>query len=199
MKKLINVRGCNGAGKTTVLRCLARDPGCVVDHVTVNHVLRGEECTHAPIPVTFTPDGIALLGDYTRNAKGTTAGCDKIKTQGAIKNALHQLALDPRAEVILFEGVVVATIFKPWWDFSDDWDGGMTWAFLDTPLEVCLARIQERNGGKPIKEDQVADKHRTIARVREKALVVGEVVADLHWQTALRDLKDLIARERSAP
>ena len=38
----------------------------------------------------------------------------------------------------------------------------------------------------------MADKHRTLARVREKALADGETVRDIHWETALKDIKAVI-------
>lgn len=182
--KYINVRGCNGSGKTTLLRSLARDPLCRVINVIVPD--------HKPIPVTYTPDGIAIIGDYTPAAAGaTTAGLDRIKTQAAAKAVVELVGRDPDVKAVLFEGVVVSTIYGPWREWSRA-NGGMIWAFLDTPLEVCLKRIQERNGGKPIKEEQVAAKHRIIARVREKALADGETVRDIHWETALKDLKAIL-------
>ncbi len=181
--KYINVRGCNGSGKTTLLRCLARDPLCRVVNVTVPD--------YKPIPVTYTPDGIALIGDYTPAARVAIVGLDRIKTQAAAKAVAELVGRDPDVKAVLFEGVVVSTIYGPWVDWSKA-NGGMIWAFLDTPLEVCLKRIQERNGGKPIKEEQVAAKHRAIARVREKALADGEQVRDINWKTALEDLKVIL-------
>ena len=183
--KFINVRGCNGSGKTTLLRSLARDPRCVVVEASVPD--------HKPIPITYTPEGLAIIGDYTPAAAGaTTAGLDRIKTQAAAKAVAEFAGANTEVKAVLFEGVVVSTIYGPWQEWSKA-NGGMVWAFLDTPLEVCLKRIQERNGGKPIKEDQVADKHRTIARVRDKALEAGEAVRDIHWETALKDIKAVIA------
>lgn len=183
--KFINVRGCNGSGKTTLLRSLARDPRCVVVEASVPD--------HKPIPITYTPEGLAIIGDYTPAAAGaTTAGLDRIKTQAAAKAVAEFAGANTEVKAVLFEGVVVSTIYGPWQEWSKA-NGGMVWAFLDTPLEVCLKRIQERNGGKPIKEDQVADKHRTIARVREKALEAGEAVRDIHWETTLKDIKAVIA------
>lgn len=175
--KYINVRGCNGSGKTTLLRSLATDPLCRVSNVPVGDL-------HKPIPVTYCPGGIAIIGDYTPAAAGsTTAGLDRIKTQAAAKAVIESVGKDPEVEAVLFEGVVVSTIYGPWQEWSKA-NGGMIWAFLDTPLPTCLERIQARNGGKPIKEDQVADKHRTIARVRDKALADKETVLDLPWQDA---------------
>lgn len=195
--KFVNVRGCNGSGKTTLLRMLARDPLCRVETLRVRHMVKDKtsgnkiRAYHPPIPVTYAPGGIAILGDYTPNAKGTTAGCDRIKTQEAAKNALELIAREGEAKVVLFEGVVISTIYQPWKEWSDR-NGGMVWAFLDTPLEVCLRRIQDRNGGLPIKEDLVEGKHRTVARVLEKAYADGETISLIRWDHARRDIVDLV-------
>ena len=197
--KFINVRGCNGSGKTTLLRMLARDPLCRVENVHVTHEYKDPKTKekvrgyHAPIPVTYAPGGVAMLGDYTPGATGTTAGCDRIKTQEAAKNALEYIAQDPEVRVILFEGVVVSTIFGPWKEWAEA-NGGMLWAFLDTPLEVCLDRIQKRNGGKPIKEELVGSKWRTINAVRKKAEKAGLPVEVIRWEAALLDGKALVRK-----
>lgn len=215
---LINVRGCNGSGKTTLLRCLARSPECRLVDVyqplyRVEDIKKGAlperlgKPKGRPIQVTITPDGLAMLGDYTVAASSsTTAGCDRISRQADIKAALLAARELEGVDVVLFEGVVVSTIFGPWWKFSnevgttsnrDTFGWGFVWAFLDTPLNVCLARVQIRNGGKPIQEDLVSDKHRGIARVRDKAKEAGdEWVSDIHWITALKDIKALIASVR---
>jgi predicted ABC-type ATPase len=180
--RFINVRGCNGSGKTTLLRQLGKE---------ATHVTQVTVPDHRPIPITIGP-GWAIVGDYTEAAAGcTTAGLDRIKTQAAAKAAAEEAAKLPGVNTVLFEGVVVSTIYGPWKEWSDR-NGGMIWAFLDTPLEVCLQRIQARNGGKPIKEDQVADKHRTISRVRDKALADHQAVLSLPYLAALEALKSYV-------
>jgi hypothetical protein len=199
--KIINVRGCNGSGKTTLLRSLVKRY-----NANSNVIVRscpefrevdrdGEIAVHKSIPFTFVGQ-LAILGDYMPRSPGegpepTTAGCDRVKTQAATKNALEWAMREPLVECVLFEGVVVSTIYGPWRDWAEPF-GGMTWAFLDTPLDVCLNRIQARNGGKPIKEDQVADKHATIERVALKAQADGSRVVTLRWESALSDLIRLI-------
>lgn len=196
--KFINVRGCNGSGKTTLLRKLAENPQCDVFKVEVPHHVKNKHgpgkirTFHPPIPVTYCPNGIVLLGDYTQAAAGVaTAGCDRIKTQEATKNALEVIADDPNVKFILFEGIVVSTIYGPWKEWAED-NGGMAWAFLDTPLDVCLDRVMARNGGKPVKEEQIAAKHATIARVREKAFADHQTVLDLDHTKPLADLLDYV-------
>lgn len=182
----INVRGCNGSGKTTLLRSLAK----AVQPLSLGVVKPPD---HRPIPVTYGQGGIAILGDYTPGATGTTAGCDRIKTQDATKRALEIIGRDPEVKVVLFEGVVVSTIFGPWKDWAEcSAPGPLWWAFLDTPVSLCLRRIQQRNGGKPIKEELVVDKHLTIDRVREKADMAGLNVVVIDHTRALSELRRLI-------
>jgi len=175
--RLINVRGCNGSGKTHLLRSLV---GRVPPHVEQYAVK-----DHKPIPVTYVEldlgEGLlAIVGDYS---KPGCAGLDRVRTQAAAKEVIEVAAIVKDVRAVLFEGVLVATIFDPWLQWSRKM-GGMTWAFLDTPIDVCLARIQARNGGTPIKEEQVRAKHRTIANVRRKAQLAGERVLDLPWELA---------------
>lgn len=162
-----------------MIRQYAATRSPVVTHVEVPN--------HKPIPVTHLSNRVAILGDYSPEATGTTAGCDRIKTQQAAKDAL--LSID--ADVVLFEGIIVSTIFQPWSDWSHE-NNGMVWAFLDTPLNVCLDRIQSRNGGKPINEKLVEDKWRGINRVKDKATEAGERVESLDYSIALEELTEIV-------
>lgn len=180
-KRFINVRGCNGSGKTTLLRMLAAQQPCEVRSVDVPD--------HKPIPYTLLANNVAILGDYsTATQNCTTAGCDRIKTQKAVKDALSAIP----ADIVVFEGVIVSTIFQPWLDWSYSHGNGLVWAFLDTPLKVCLERIQARNGGKEINETLVADKHAGIQRVKDKALEAGEIVTELNHLDPLTKLQGII-------
>lgn len=188
MTKYINVRGCNGSGKTTVLRNYAQsiDPTTGGEIKTINV----EDVGHKPIPFTFLSNGVAILGDYTlASHKNTTSGCDRVKTQLAVKTALERVPKEVKA--VLFEGVIVSTIFQPWSDWSKA-NGGMIWAFLDTPLDLCLQRIQERNGGKEINAALVGDKHKGIERLHQKAKDADEVTFTLDHTQSLADLAEII-------
>lgn len=177
LARMYNIRGCNGSGKTTLVRSL-------FDHVRTEVRSFGVE-DHKPIPVTFgfgTVLKFAAIGDYLQSG---CAGLDRVRTQAAAKGVILKVreSCGENLDFILFEGVLVSTIFEPWLKFSRD-NGGVTWAFLDTPLKTCLDRIQARNGGVPIKEDQVGDKHSTIRRIQDKARQAGERVLVLPYANA---------------
>lgn len=180
MSKIINIRGCNGSGKTTLVRGL-------LDYVN-------EAVFVAGIPaykVQFRQpaDTMAILGSY----ENTCGGMDTVKTQLAARTAVEEAAAAYHATV--FEGILISTIYGPWAEVAQrlmDTGHEYVWAFLDTPLDVCLERIYARNGGKPINEQLVRDKHRTIERVMNKADAAGMTVAVLPWQDAANKLQDLL-------
>lgn len=186
MTRFINVRGTNGSGKTTLLRNLARDYGVVqVKHVTAQRQPKG-------VPITVLNRGCALVGDYSANAKGTTAGLDRIKTQAGAKEAIVNAAWLDNVSIVLFEGILVSTIYTPWRDWSRS-KGGMIWAYIDTPIDVCIKRVQERNGGKTVKTELIHKKDRMITRTRERADADGERTETLDYREPLNDLRSLIS------
>lgn len=197
MKAFVNVRGCNGSGKTTLLRSLVkRSAQHTVVTVEIPERFGVVPLKMLKIPITYGQcDGnnFAVLGDYSPTATGTTAGCDRIKTQEATKAALEFAAQNTALDFVLFEGVVVSTIFGPWAEWAARQEPyPMWWAFLDTPAPLCLERIQQRNGGQPIKEQLVLDKHETIERVRSKASGAGLPVFDLGHEAPLTGLRNLL-------
>ncbi len=161
---IINLRGTNGSGKSTVARGL----------------LEGLETREVELAPYLTPGGVPrvvaglyapardliVVGPY-RTACG---GCDAIKTQDLVKESVRRAAA--LACHVFFEGVIISTLYSGYRALSDELRAAghhYTWAYLDTPLEVCLARIQARNGGKPIKENLVSDKMRSIQATFDKA------------------------------
>jgi cytidylate kinase len=162
---IVNLRGCNGSGKSTIARAL----------------FQGEDYHEVDLAPYHTPNGaprnvrgywvpsrsLIVVGPYTTDC----GGCDAVKTQDLVCESIRMAAV--RARNVFFEGVIVSTIYHRYHALSQEL-GGMVWAYLDTPLEVCLARIQVRNGGKEIKEHRVAEKVSSIIRTRERAEVAGE-------------------------
>jgi hypothetical protein len=190
--RYLNVRGINGSGKTTLLRNLATS----TDGVRVVETITPEGKSR-PIPGTILPSGVALLGDYTTPV---VRGADWIARQGDIKNALVALGTRPDVEVTVFESVIVSTIFEPWliWERHN---GGMVWAFLNTPVRVCRERVSARNGGAAINEELFVEKVHKMQRIRRKARDAyydkpGRVV-DLRYDHADEDLALVLAAMRA--
>lgn len=173
---IVNIRGTNGSGKTTLMRQMMETYGY--------QPVLGEKGKHKGYDLNGI--GTYVVGSYTANC----GGCDTIKTQDESKARIREYA--SKNYNVLFEGVLISTIFGPWLEFSRA-NGGMVWAFLDTPLQLCLERIQRRNGGKPVKEDQVRSKWEGMLRIQEKARAAGEQVVVLNYTNAFNDLMAVMA------
>lgn len=192
---ILNLRGTNGSGKSTVALALLNE-------------YRADKPS-LPLAMYTTPKGaeryvegyhikkldLIIVGAY----KTACGGCDGIKTQDLICSAVRAAFSD--ANNVFFEGVIVSTLFSRYHALARELgskspQGRFCWAYLDTPLETCLTRIQARNGGKEIKENLVASKVRAIASTRAKAEAAGEWVETIDHQDAIRAVKRLLKKGR---
>ena len=153
---LVNIRGCNGSGKSTVpLKMLEQDKYSF--EVVWN--VEGKERVMATV---FPQFNFLALGHYHSKC----GGMDSIRTTDEIR-----LAVDTLWNLnfnILMEGVLASTVRQTYIDLFSRLNKEkpikrhiIIYNILP-PLETCLKRIQERNGGKPIKEELVASKWKTV-------------------------------------
>lgn len=164
MTTIINIRGTNGSGKSTLALSML-DPGKERYEVE----LGGAMC--------LTDLTTALIGPYP---PGKTGGCDRISKFETMRTAIRVAALN--YPFVVFEGITVSTTFGSWAEFC--LTDPFIWAYIDTPLDTCLARVRHRNGGAEFKEEMVVDKFRAIAATRTKALAAGYRVVDLDYRDA---------------
>lgn len=155
---IVNIRGCNGAGKSTIpMAMMELDPDYEVIKLGVSKT--GKPC--APAVTVFPKLKWVALGTYFNK----TGGMDTYGTNDHTKQALAYVLKHYPDYDIVMEGVIASTIKSTYAELFRDLQAQghqvLIMAFLP-PLEVCLERIQERNGGKPIKEDLVASKWRSV-------------------------------------
>ena len=161
-KLLVNIRGCNGAGKSTIPMSMMDDPGMFVEELTYSDGKRMAALT------VFPSYGWVALGTYFNK----TGGLDGVRDMECTKAALYAaIGLYPEYDIIM-EGILCSTVFSSYSDMYHEVENltGRQAIIISLlpPLEVCLERIQKRNGGKPIKEDLVAGKRISVARSHEK-------------------------------
>lgn len=155
---IINIRGCNGAGKSTVpMSMMEADPDFEVVKLGVGK--NGKPC--GPCLTVFHKLKWVALGTYFNK----TGGMDTYGTNAETKSALfHALTNYPDYDIVM-EGVIASTIKSTYAELFKELESYghqvLIMAFVP-PLEVCLERIQQRNGGKPIKEDLVESKWHTV-------------------------------------
>lgn len=155
---IVNIRGCNGAGKSTVpMLMMESDPEFEVIKLGVGK--NGKPC--APAITVFHKLKWVALGTYFNK----TGGMDTYGTNAETRQALdYVLENYPEYDVIM-EGVIASTIKSTYAELFKGLEKRghqvLIMAFLP-PLKVCLERIQQRNGGKPIKEDLVESKWHSV-------------------------------------
>lgn len=155
---IVNIRGCNGSGKSTIpMSMMELDPEFEVVRLGVSKT--GKPCS--PALTIFHKLGWIALGTYFNK----TGGMDTYKNNADTLMALmYALKNYPEYDIVM-EGVIASTIKSTYAELfrelEEDGHQVLVMAFLP-PVEVCLERIQKRNGGKPIKEELVAGKWRSV-------------------------------------
>lgn len=156
---LVNIRGCNGAGKSTIPMSMMDDPQMYV------HEIIGSDGKRVSAITVFPTYGWVALGTYFNK----TGGMDTLRNNETTRMTLYA-ALDGFPEYnVLMEGIMASTIrstyinlFHEVEEYYDDLK--VLIISLLPPVEVAISRVYSRNGGKPINEEAVRGKWETVAR-----------------------------------
>lgn len=158
-RMLVNLRGCNGAGKSTIPMSMMDDPEMYV------HDIMGSDGKRISAITVFPSYGWVALGTYFNK----TGGMDTLKNTAVTKMTLYA-ALDGFPEYnVLMEGILASTVRSTYIDLFHEVEEHygkqlkVLIVSLLPPVEVAISRVYSRNGGKPIKEDAVRDKWRIVA------------------------------------
>ena len=178
---VVNLRGANGSGKSFLAKQWKGRIGAEPYPRRAN--LFGSSTVVNVAEYYELNDGGRLIGNYSRDC----GGADKIRSQDEVAERVRA-GIVSRAKYVLFEGVIVSTVYEYWHNFSQS-IGGMLWVYLDTPLEVCLKRVSERNKNKKFDESLVRAKIRQVASTRRRAEEVGERTFLLHWENAEQEFE----------
>lgn len=122
----------------------------------------------APKFTIFPTYGWIALGTYFNK----TGGLDTISTNAMTKELLEYVLVNYPDYDVLMEGVIASTIRSTYINLFREYQEKMNAGYISKrkiiimsfvpPLDFCLRNIQLRNGGKPIKEDQVESKMSTV-------------------------------------
>lgn len=167
LRLLVNIRGCNGAGKSTIPMAMLGDKKLRVIGLG-KHGVTGAPV--APFLTVFPSFEWVALGTYYNK----TGGLDTYKNNDMTRQALEYAWTHFPEYDILMEGVIASTIKSTYADLFHKYEdrvkaGEITprkiliMNFLP-PVETCIQRVYERNGGKPIQEDQIIGKWNTVDR-----------------------------------
>src|SRR5262249_12218898 len=161
---LINLRGPSGSGKSTaVLGVLA-------------------QCPHKPIygALGRLPEAYALcarqafvIGPYTTEC----GGCDRVLPFALVPQLIQKYAQQGH---VVFEGLLISTCYGVIGRLLEEHDSRLL--FLDTPLDVCIARVEARRRAagnfRPFNPKLLIEKYNTIIRLRDKFWMRSMWVSD---------------------
>lgn len=179
MNVIVNLRGTSGAGKSTVAHTLLKKyPHEVVESAKRP---RGDRPLVYRINVQGTAP-IFLFGAYHTQC----GGCDGIMDYGnVLPPLLRRYASQGH---ILFEGLLISggvgRVGQAMQELDRSGRSRAIWALLDTPLELCLERIEARRRArgvdKPLNPANTAQKHRAAQLTHAKLYQEG-------WDSRLID------------
>lgn len=152
----INIRGTHGSGKSVV-------PNLVVKRDPDIRMIKNKKGSNKPIMVSPRYK-LIILGKYTGEGGG---GIDNIKPAALYTDMLldacklaHKYGYD-----ILFEGQILAGVYplsSKMFSIAKEQCITPVILYLDVPHDQCVTNILKRNGGKPIHEEYVEQKHRAV-------------------------------------
>jgi len=173
--KIIKLHGCSGAGKTTVARSLISDSSPV-------HVITPDGAKNPEAYVCHVDDWggatVAVLGSYQNN-------CGGMDTVSSAAKAIEMVAHYSRLSHVFHEGLLQSTYYGEMGKDSERYGDDYIYAFLDTPLLICLERVTRRRDVQGSKNkfnpQNTVDKFNAIERLKIKCTKAGRRVVTIHY------------------
>ena len=198
----INIRGTSGSGKSYLVHKLLK----AYDHKRIVWKV-GKKLR---IVAYRIPEfNLYIIGPYNM----PSGGCDRVqnlqKSMQAVSKSLDEVprAQDLTVKIIeryakrgnvLYEGLLVSGIWGRYKELSDRL-GNAIWLFLDTPLLVCLERINRRRRLKgntdPVNPNATDTKYKYCIRQPGMCKVAGIKYEMLNYKKAYEQLLSIIKRE----
>lgn len=173
MRAIVNIRGCNGSGKSTIpLQMMENDPEFWVWPIT------GSDGKRIASFTIFPNLGWIALGTYFNK----TGGLDTISGPEITRMCMFA-ALDAFPEYnVLMEGIIASTTFSSYSAMLKEAqqrygkDLKVLVMSLMPPVETAISRVYQRNNGKPVKEELIRAKWGMVYRSHKKFKDAGFTV-----------------------
>lgn len=159
---LINVRGTNGSGKSTIVRGL-------LAKARVRRPIYGVLGIRQPEAYRLmfgdADEPLTVIGPYDRE----TGGCDSVQPYSLILDLIQKYSM---MGAVLFEGVLVSTCWGEIGEELESWGDEAYVLFLDTPVEECIrsteARRARKGNDKELDPKNLIAHAKAVDRIREK-------------------------------
>lgn len=179
---IINIRGTHGSGKSTTIKNMLTLYKAQPE--SVNH--KGK-ALHYQMTISGKP--AYAVGNYDK----ACGGCDSIQPYSLIWPEVVRLAALGH---VLFEGALVSSSYGNIGRASETYGDQFIFAFLNTPLSVCLARIQQRRldrgDHRPLNPKNTEGKFNSIHKSIEKIRALQRRVVILDHQHPENQILELL-------
>lgn len=183
---IINIRGTNGSGKTTIARELISHMTKVKDYTTKNGVFCHIYKTADDVPV-------ALIGKYEG---AVTGGVDRVRS---VRDCVEAVAEVSKYGHVVMEGLILSGLQQLTKDIADaSMDNADFHAItLNTSKEQCISQTMKRRelagNDKPFDPSKsLLPKHRAVELAAEKLKTWGIRSTVMSQQDALAESKRLL-------
>lgn len=162
MRYLINIRGTNGSGKSSIISSMLDDHDAYL--VTKSYHGKSKKvCT------VFPKYSCVALGNYMA---GTNGGMDNFLRGKFIDMSLKYCLEKFSNYDIYIESIMISTSFLPWvnrfLDIESKYTRKCVVVNLLPSVETCIKRVYNRNGNKTFNEKGLVSKYNKIKRESTK-------------------------------
>lgn len=186
---IVNIRGTHGSGKSTVVKKIMEKYGAAV----VEHEQKTRSTRPLVYKVIMPGDPLKwlfVIGPYT----SACGGCDAIQPYDRIWPLVDKYGA--LGYHVLFEGALVSSSYGNIGRSSEAYGDNFVFAFMDTPLDVCLERIVARRAAKgnfkPLDPTNTEFKFHAVNSSRAKIIDVHKRrVVDINHQHPVKDVLKL--------
>lgn len=130
MNLIVNIRGTHGSGKSTVIRTMMSRYGA-------ERLGKGKRPDGYRINLPDIKSPLYVVGPY----ETACGGCDAIQPYALIWPRVEEYAALGH---VVFEGALVSSSYGNIGRASEAYGNRFVFAFMDTPLQVCLDRVASR-------------------------------------------------------
>lgn len=148
---LVNIRGTNGAGKTSLIKSFIDE---TTEHIYLNNKI---------IATHFKRYNLIAIGEYSFDKK--MGGADLLSGQEEYFKIIEYI-LSNYSENILFEGLLVSTTFNTYFKkfekYKKEFNLNYIILLLNPPVKTCLDRVHNRTKRGEYYKKNVVEKHKAI-------------------------------------
>lgn len=161
MTCVINIRGCNGAGKSTIVKQF-------IDryNTSIIEIDSGSVVSYVKSIDTY------ILGRYDV----TSGGCDRYSSVEEVFSAVVGILKKYHPKAIVYEGAIYSTIFKSNYLLAkcvERYNGKFISVVLHREFSNIVRLIEDRNGGKNFNTANVLGKYEAVITSSKKLELAG--------------------------